>query len=173
MVAVAKEGHWKKEGVHDLLCEEDDEGVVLLSRLQLNSQQEVAAWNQKRTLQIAHKMSPEFLQWLILEANEGDEWNSEELGAAFCELDEDRNLKLATFDEELQKKLSVLNKTKTCLSVPMLGSNIQEWLYQEALEGRWDQDMVFSVIERQETDGSVAVSPKTKNLSMILSVSLQ
>ena len=62
MVEVAEEGHWKKEEVHALLCEEDKEGVVILSRLQLNSQQEVAAWNQKTTAQIAHKMSPEFLQ---------------------------------------------------------------------------------------------------------------
>ena len=156
-------GHWSKQNVHALLCEEDEERVVVLSRLQLNSQQEVAAWNQKKTLQIAHKMSTEFLQWLILEANEG-RWNGEDLGAAFCELDADRKLKLATVDEELQKQLAVLNKTKTCLSVPMLGSNIQQWLYQEAEEGRWDQDMVFNVLERQESEGGVVVSARVKNL---------
>ena len=90
-------------------------------------------------------MSPEFLQWLILEADEG-RWSSEELGAAFCELDAERNLKLATVDEELQKKLAVLNKTKSCLIVPMLSSNLQQWLYQEVLEGRWDQHLgMFTV----------------------------
>ena len=160
-----EEGHWSKQRVHSLLCEEDGEGVVILSRLQLNSQQEVAAWNQKTTAQIAHKMSPEFLQWLILEANEG-RWNGEDLGAAFCELDADRNLKLATVNEELQKQLAVLNKTKTCLSVPMLGSNIQQWLYQEAEEGRWDQDTVFGMLERQQSEGGALVSARVKNLGM-------
>lgn len=166
MVEVAKEGHWEKEEVHTLLCKEDEEGVVVLSRLQLNSQQEVASWaTQEKTLQIAHKMSPEFLQWLILEASEG-RWNGEDLGAAFCELDASRNLKLATVDAELQKQLAVLNKTKTCLSVPMLGSNIQQWLYQEAEEGRWDQDKVFGMLERQQSEGGALVSARVKNIGM-------
>ena len=90
------------------------------------------------------------------------------MGAAFCELDADRNLKLATVDEELQKQLAVLNKTKTCLSVPMLGSNIQQWLYQEALEGRWDQDMVFGELERKETEEGAVVSAKVKNLGLYI-----
>ena len=166
MVAVAKEGHWEKKEVHTLLCEEDNKGAVMLSRLQVESQLEVATWNsQEKTLQIAHKMSSEFLQWLIQEAEEG-RWSGKELGAAFCQLDEDIQLKLATVDEELQKKLAVLNKTKTCLSVPMLGSNIQEWLYQEALEGRWDQDRVFRVLERKETEKGTVISAKVKHLGM-------
>ena len=108
-------------------------------------------------------MSPEFMHWLISEANEG-RWNGEDLGAAFCEVNEDRKLKLATVDEELQKKLAVLNKTKTCLSVPMLGRNIQQWLYQEALEGRWNQDMVFRVLESKETEEGTVVSSRIKHL---------
>ena len=163
MVLVAKEGHWEKDIVNALLCEEDKEGAVILSRLQVNNQRDVAAWNQKRSLQIAHKMSPEFMHWLISEANEG-RWNGEELGAAFCEVNEDRKLKLATVDEELQKKLAVLNKTKTCLSVPMLGRDIQQWLYQEALEGRWNQDMVFRVLESKETEEGTVVSSRIKHL---------
>ena len=165
MVEVAKEGHWEKEEVHALLCEEDEEGVVILSRLQLNSQQEVAAWNQKTTAQIAHKMSPEFLQWLILEANEG-RWNGEDLGAAFCELDANRNLKLATVDEELQKQLAVLNKTKTCLSVSLLGSRMQQWLYQEAHEGRWNQDEVSRVLEEVKTEGGTVITARVKQIGM-------
>ena len=111
-------------------------------------------------------MSPEFVHWLIQEANEG-RWKREELGAAFCELDANRQkLKLATVDEELQKQLAVLNKTKTCLSVPMLSNSLQEWLYKETLKGRWDQDMVFKVLERKRSEGGAVVSARVKNLGM-------
>ena len=102
-------------------------------------------------------MSPDFIQWLIQETKKGN-WNGEELGGAFCQLDSDNALKLATVEEELQKELAVLNKPKTCSCVPLLGSNIQHWLYQEALEGRWEQDMVFKVLTRPDVEGG-SVSP--------------
>ena len=70
--------------------------------------------------------------------------------------------------EDLQKQLVVLNKKKTCFCVPMLGSNIQQWLYQEALEGRWDQDMVSGVLERQESENGAVVSAKVKNLGLYI-----
>ena len=82
-------------------------------------------------------------------------------------MNSDNQLKLSTVvDEELQKQLAVLNKEKTCLSVPLLGSNLQQWIYQEAEEGRWDKDLVFRVLERKETEESATVSAKVKNLGM-------
>ena len=141
----------------------DEDGVILLSRLQLKSQQEVAAWNKEATLKIVHKMSTEFLDWAINEAQQG-RWNGEALGAAFCELDEEGRLKLATVPEEQQKRLAVLNKTSTCLSAPMLESTILEWIYEEAINGRWDQDLVFKWIERRETEEGKVVSARVENL---------
>ena len=80
-------------------------------------------------------------------------------------MDSNKKLKLtAVVDEELQKQLAVLNKEKTCLSVPLLGKNLQQWMYQEAEEGRWDQDMVFNVLERQKLEGGEIVSARVKNL---------
>ena len=161
VVEVVKEGHWKKEEVNTLFCMEDHDGTIILSRLQLDTQLKVATWNQARTNQIAHKMSKDFVQGLILEATEGN-WNGEELGNSFCQLDSDKKLKLATVDVELQKQLAVLSKTKTCLSVPLLENSIQQWLYQEAAEGRWDQAMVFKVLEKKETVNGAAVTAVAK-----------
>ena len=101
-------------------------------------------------------MSTDFIRWLVEEVNAGN-WNGEELGLAFCQLNSDNQLKLAAVaDEELQKQLAVLNKEKTCLSVPLLGSNLQQWIYQEAEEGKWKKDLVFRFLERKETEGAVS-----------------
>merc|ERR550532_943667 len=163
MVEVGQDGIWEREKVHDLLCQEDDEGAVILSRMQLETQQVVAKWNEDGTNQIAHKMSTDFIRWLVKEANAGN-WDGEQLGEAFCQLNSDNQLKLAkVVDEELQKQLAVLNKEKTYLSVPLLGSNLQQWIYQEAEEGRWNKDLVFRVLERKETEGGAVVSAKVKN----------
>ena len=124
----------------------------------------MAAWNEEGTLRIVHKMSTEFLDWAINEAQQG-RWNGKALGAAFCELDEEGRLKLAAVPEDLQKRLAVLNKTKTCLSAPMLGSTILGWIYEEAIHGRWDQDLVFKWLERQETEKGVVVSARVKHIS--------
>ena len=164
MVEVGQEDIWEREEVHDLLCQEDNEGAIILSRLQHETHQVVAKFNEDGTNRIAHKMSTNFIQWLVQEANQGN-WNGEKLGEAFCQLDSDNKLKLATVaEEELQKQLAVLNKEKTCLSVPLLGNNLQQWIYQEAEEGRWEKDLVFRVLERKEKDA--AVSAKVKNLGM-------
>ena len=114
------------------------------------------------TNQIAHKMSIVFIQWLVKEANEGN-WNGKHLGEAFCQLDSDNQLKLTTVvDEEVQKQLAVLNKEKACLSVPLLGTNLLRWMYEEAEAGRWDKDLVFRVLEKKETEGGAVVSAKVK-----------
>ena len=166
MADAAKEGFWEKEEVHALLCVEDIERTVLFSRLGFGTQKEIASWNPKGTNQIAHKMSTDFIRWLVQESKEGN-WDGEELGAALCQLDSDNKLRLATVaDEELQKQLAALNKTKTCNSVPLLGGDLQEWMYQEAMEGRWNQEAVFGVLERQETARGPVVSSRVQNLGM-------
>ena len=166
MVEVGQEDIWDEIEVHYLLCQEDDEGAVILSRLQLETQQVVAKFNEAGTNQIAHKMSTDFIRWLVEEANAGN-WNGEKLGEAFCQLNSNNQLKLTkVVDEELQKQLAVLNKEKTCLSVPLLGSNLQQWIYQEAEDGMWEKDLVFRVLERKETEGGATVCAKVKNLGM-------
>ena len=112
-------------------------------------------------------MSADFIRWLVQEANIGN-WDGEELGGAFCQLDSDSKLKLATVEEELQQQLAVLNKTKVCFSVPLLGKSFQNWVYQEAIDGRWDQEIVFRVLEGPETEEGAVVSARVKHLGMYI-----
>ena len=49
--------------------------------MQLKTQQAVARWNEDGTNLIAHKMSEDFIRWLIQEADEGN-WDGEKLGEA-------------------------------------------------------------------------------------------
>ena len=166
MVAVAREGQWGKKQVHALLCEEDDEGIVMLSTLQQKSQQEVAFWDQKGTNQVAHKMSKDFLHWLLQEVRE-KRWDGGSLGEAFCQLNSENKLKLLTVDEESQREIANLNPTSICHSAPLLGSKMQMWVFQEAVAGRWDQDQVFQVLEEKEDEEGTAVCAKMTNLGDI------
>ena len=102
-------------------------------------------------------MSKDFIQWLLAEVNEGN-WVREDLAEALCQLTSDNKLRLAAVDEELQKQLATLNKTKTCLSVPMLGSRMQQWIYQEAKEGRWDRNEVFRVLKEVDAEGETVIT---------------
>ena len=186
MVDVARDGYWEKELVSALLCAQDKNGKVFLSNLDFTAQTDVASWDQEGINQIVHKISEELLQWIIWQANGGN-WGKEELGRSVCKDSSTLNSQLPTsvpqcgrpptsstpritllwFDEETQKQLAVMDKAKTCHIVPWLGSNLQEWIYQEAIEGRWDQDLVFSVLKREEKEGTHVVSAKIAILGKI------
>ena len=157
MVQVARDGHLEKKLVNNLLCAEDKNGTVFFAGLHFNTQMEVALWDQESTNEVAHKVSDELLQGIINQANEGD-WDKEKLGSAVCKKSSDRRPTLPMFSEDVQKQLAVMNKEKTCLIAHLLGSALQGWLYQEAVEGRWDKEMVFRVLKRVKTDGAQVVS---------------
>ena len=109
--------------------------------------------------QMADKISFDLVQWVIEQANEGN-FDKEELASAVCHKTPDQRPTILLFDEETQKKLAVMNKTKTCQMIPWLGSNMQEWIYEEAIANRFDQDAVFKVLKREESDGAEALSLK-------------
>ena len=109
--------------------------------------------------QMADKISFDLVQWVIKQANEGN-FDKEELASEVCHKTPDQRPTILLFDEETQKKLTVMNKTKTCQIIPWLGSNMQEWIYEEAIANRFDQDTVFKVLKREESDGAEALSLK-------------
>merc|ERR1711963_690826 len=37
-----------------------------------------------------------------------------------------------------------------------------QWLYQEAVEGRWEKSMVFEAVVKEELEGNTSFSPKIK-----------
>ena len=116
--------------------------------------------------QAAPKISEELLQWLILRANESN-WAKDKLSSAVCRKSPDKRPTLSLFAKEVQKQLVVMDKTRTCQIIPWLGSNLQEWIYQEAVEGRWDQAMVFRVLKREEKEGKQVVFAKIETLGKL------
>ena len=144
-----------------LLCEEDKEGSFLLSLSESVVQLEAAVWNVEATSKIAHMLSADFIQWLISQANEGN-WSKEEVGSIVCRKNVDNQLILATLDKETQKRVAVFNKAKAISAVPYMDADFLQWLYQEAVEGRWDQPMVFEAVVKEELDGKASFSPRIK-----------
>ena len=53
----------------------------------------------------------------------------------------------------------MFNKVKTCSAVPYLEkeSDFLQWLYQEAVEGRGDQSMVFDAVVKETSDGKIKI----------------
>ena len=141
LVEQGREGKMEKEKVGALLCEEDKEGSCLLSLSDSDIQIEAAMLNPEATSTIAHMLSQDFVQWLISQANEGN-WSKEEVGSIVCRKNRDNQLILATLDEETKKEVAVFNKEKTISAVPYMDADFLQWLYQEAVEDRWDQSMV-------------------------------
>ena len=178
MVRAAREGQWEKEKVQALLCQKSTEGTIIFSMLDI--QQKVALWNPGATNEIAHLMPREFIQWLISQANEGkcsDQGKRqrkkqrarqrEEVGSIVCRKNRDNQLILGTLDKETQKQVAVFNKAKTISAVPYMDADFLQWLYQEAVKGRWDRPMVFKALKKEEVDGKtviVAHLPKGKML---------
>ena len=174
LVEEANKGNWNGEALGEAFCQLDSNNEIKLVTVedgdlqrQLTQLRKTSEQNQAAINQSAHQMSPDFIRWLVQEANKGD-WDGRALGEAFCQLDSNNKLKLSTVeDKELQKQLTMLNKEKTCLSAPLLGSSLQEWIYQEAEEGRWEKELVFRVLEKKETEGGAVVLARVKHLGMI------
>ena len=108
-------------------------------------------WDQKAISQALLKISSELLQWILPQADEGN-FDKDELASAVCDKSPGKRPTLPLFEEDTQKKLAVMNKTKTCQIILWLSSNLQKWIYQEAMEGRFDQDEVFKLLKRERTD---------------------
>ena len=83
MVKVAREGHLEKKLVTNLLCAEDEDGKVFLSRLDFNIQTEVAMWDQERINEVVHKISSRLCEWITDQANSG-KWTKQKLALAVC-----------------------------------------------------------------------------------------
>ena len=161
LVEQGREGKMEKEKVGALLCEEDKKGSCLLSLSDPDAQIEAAAWNEEATIKIAHMLSTEFIQWLISQAKEGN-WSKEEVASSVCRKNADNQLVLATLDEEHQRQAAVFDNEKTISAVPYMDVDFLQWLYQEAVEGRWEKSMVFAAIIKEELDGKASLSPKIK-----------
>ena len=71
MVEVARDGHWEKEKVFALLCNQDKDGRLFLSHLGFNIQTEAAVWNKARTCLFVPWLGSKLREWIYQEATEG------------------------------------------------------------------------------------------------------
>ena len=157
--AVSMQGKWSKEDVGSIVCRENGNNELILATLDDETQKQVAEWNREATNRIAGFMNADFIQWLISQAEEGT-WPKEDVGSIVCSKNRNNQLILATLDDETKKQVAEYNKAKTCSVVPLMDANFHQWLYQEAVEGRWDQSMVFEAVE--ELDDKANFSPSRK-----------
>ena len=65
LVQQALEGEWEKEDVADIVCRENAENQLIMTTLDFEIQKHAAVFNQEKTTEVAHLMSPHFVQWLI------------------------------------------------------------------------------------------------------------
>ena len=138
---------------------ENKRGSITLSALDFDTQKKVANKNKQKVNEVAHLMSAEFCQWLIQMAIEG-KWSKEDVGSIVCRKNADNKLILATLDRELQKQVAVFNKATTCSAIPFMDADFLQWVYQEAESGRWEKQMVFDAVVKEELDGKANFSPR-------------
>ena len=155
------EGKWSKEDVSAVVCRKNSNNQLILAMLDKETQKQAAAFNREKTSEVAHLLNAEFVLWLIGQAKEGN-WSKEDVGSVVCRESRDNRLILATLDEETQKQAAVFNKEKTISAVPFMDTDFLQWLYQEAVEGRWNQSMVFEAVVKEELDGKASFSPRIK-----------
>ena len=162
LVQEAFEGRWKSEDVANFVFRNNTNNQVILSTLDERSQKRLAILYQEKTSEVAHLLSAEFVLWLIEMANEG-KWSKEAVGSIVCRKNINDQLILATLDKKIQREVAVFNKTKTCTTLPyMEEGDFLQWLYQEAIEGRWNEQMVFGVLAKEEVDGKAFFVPRRK-----------
>ena len=154
----AREGKWDKEEVGSIVCRENKEGAVILSLLDFETQRELAEWNRGKAIEAAHLLGPNFVDWLIQMAME-DNWSKKDVGSVVCRKNANNRLILAKLDEETQRQVAEFNKAMTCSAIPYMEDegDFLHWLHQEAIEDRWDQEMVFRFLQKEKVDGTVVV----------------
>ena len=158
LIKEAREGKWDKEEVGSIVCRENKEGAVILSLLDFETQRELAEWNRGKAIEAAHLLGPNFVDWLIQMAME-DNWSKKDVGSVVCRKNANNRLILAKLDEETQRQVAEFNKAMTCSAIPYMEDegDFLHWLHQEAIEDRWDQEMVFRFLKQEKVDGKVVV----------------
>ena len=157
------DGHWKGNELGSVVWRKNKEGTLVFSQLYFETQKQVAYWSQEETNKNAHLASVDFLQWLLVQARDG-KWPKENVASIVCRKNADNQLILATLDEETRKEVAVFNKAITCSAVPYMEKegHFLEWLYQEAVQGRWEEQLVFKALIKEEFDGRVEITPRIK-----------
>ena len=88
-----------KEDVASIVCRENRDNQLVLATLDIETQKQAAEFKPEWTYEVAHLMSVQFIEWLILEAS-AVRWSKEDVGRIVCRENRDGQLLLATLDPE-------------------------------------------------------------------------
>ena len=162
LISRAREGEWEKQEVGSVVCRNNRKGELILSSSDFETQREVSFWNRERINEVAQMMGSEFLLWLIQQAAEGN-WERHSVAHIMCSRNKDNVVVMATLNQETQKQVAVFNQAETCSILPFIDNgDFLQWLYQEAVAGRWDQNLVFGALAKEEVDGNTVVVTRRK-----------
>ena len=90
------------------------------------------------------------------------EWSKEEVGRIACKKNNSNILILTTLDNETKREVATYNKKLTLSALPYMDEDFIKWIYQEAIEGRWDQQEILQAIVKVESDGKACFKAKIK-----------
>ena len=72
LIEMANKGKWSKEDIASIVCKKDRENQLVLARLDIETQKQVAVYNKAKTCQVVPYMDEgDFLSWLYQEAVDG------------------------------------------------------------------------------------------------------
>ena len=146
----ASEGRWDQKRASQIAWKENNK-VLNVSLLDLETQKKFAYWNQEETNRNAHLAGEDFVHWLIEQARKG-KWPKKEVGSIACRLNNDNQLILATLDREVQREVSMFDPTTTCTVLHLMDQDFLQWVSTEAAKvgGSWDSQMVVKMLMGKE-----------------------
>ena len=146
----ASEGRWDQKRASQIAWKENNK-VLNVSLLDLETQKKFAYWNQEETNRNAHLAGEDFVHWLIEQARKG-KWPKKEVGSIACRLNNDNQLILATLDREVQREVSMFDPTTTCTVLHLMDQDFLHWVSTEATKvgGSWDSQMVVKMLMGEE-----------------------
>ena len=161
LITKAEEGKWSKEEVASIAWRENKEGIPIFTQLDLETQKQLALWSPEETSKNAHLASQDFIVWLIAQAREG-KCSKQEVGNIVFRKSTSNHLIFATLDNDTKREVGTYNKKLTISALPYMDADFLRWVYEEASEGRWDQQQVFNAVVEEESDGRAYFAAKIK-----------
>ena len=80
-----------------------------------------------------------------------------------CSRNKNNMVVMTTLNQETQKQVAVFNQAETCSILPFIDDgDFLQWLYQEAVAGRWDQNLVFGALAKEDVNGKTVVVTRRK-----------
>ena len=145
----ATEGRWDKKTVGKVVNRKCKDGSVVLSILDKVKQREGAVLNKEATLNVAHLMEMDFIEWIIDETFES-RWDKEDVGDMVVRENKVGEIILSLLDSNKQKQVALFNKDATVSVAHLMGMEFIGWLLWVAQKFDWDREPVRKMIDKPD-----------------------